>query len=196
MTKAKRALAAVAGLVLTAASLTGCQWLVDHTPLPTPAPPTTSATPPETAQERLMRLDKEAAVKAYSVATAEGVRLAMSGGALKPTTILDDNTAGRYLSTQMNGLKGLKEDGLRTDRRPVDSVTADGGWSPTELGLTACEDASKVRLLDKSGHEVLKDRPRMFVQTITVKKIDGRWKLYDLRSKIVKTFAHEDGCSL
>ena len=38
---------------------------------------------------------------------------------------------------------------------------------PTELGLTACEDGSKVKLLNKQGEVVAKDRPMRFVQTLT-----------------------------
>ena len=196
MNTATRAATITAALVVTAASLTGCQWIAEHTPLPTPAPYTPTAAPTENAQERLMRLDKEAAVKAYQAAAAEDDRLAAAGGASKPTKVLTDNTAGFYLKVLMDGLKSVNSAEIRPDGRPVRSVTADGGWSPTELGLTACEDGTKVRLLDKSGHEIRKNRPRMFVQTITAKKVDGRWKLVDLRSKIVTTFQHEDGCSL
>lgn len=188
---------AAATLVLTVGVLSGCEFLVQHIPAPTPGPvPTATSTSTESQQERTMRLDKEAAEKAYNVAAAEADRLAMAGGASKPTKVLTDNTSGFYLKVQMDGLKMLKSHGWRADRAAVSSVTANGGWSPTEIGLTACEDSSRMKLLDTSGHEVNKNRPRMFVQTLTAKKIDGRWKIVDVRSKIVKTFHNEAGCDL
>ena len=142
-----------------------------------------------------MRLDKEAAEKAYATASKESNRLGMAGGASKPTKILTDNASGVYLEVQMDDLSFLKSRGYRADMGAKTSVTANGGWSAKEIGLTACEDASKVRLLDRSGKEVRKDRPKRFVQTLTASKIDGRWKITDVNSKIVKTFRNEGGCS-
>ena len=82
----------------------------------------------------------------------------MAGGATKPTKILLATTGGEYLETQMYGLETFKEKGWRADRPITTSVVADGGWSPDNLGLTACEDTSKVKILDKKGKEVFKDR--------------------------------------
>ena len=80
----------------------------------------------------------------------------------KPTKVLLATTVGHYLDVQVEDLKTLKENGWRADRPLRTSVSADGGWSPKEIGLTACEDASKVKLLDKDGKEVAKDRDRAF----------------------------------
>ena len=73
MTRSKTAAAAAAVLALvTVASVAGCQWLNENLPVPSLAPTASSATPHETEQERIMRLDKEAAEKAYLDATQRG----------------------------------------------------------------------------------------------------------------------------
>ena len=59
------------------------------------------------------------------------------------------------------------------------------------MGLTACEDASKVRLLNRAGKEVLKDRDRLFVQYLTASKIGNRWKITAADGKAVKSFDYE-----
>lgn len=198
-TRARTAAAATAAaaVTLSLASLAGCQYLAQYAPQPTPNPTTassSSSSPAETSRERTIRLDKVAAVKAYKAVDAEHLRLALAGGASKPTKVLTDNAGGVYLQVQMKGLRLFKSKGYRVDSAPTSTVTADGGWSAKELGLTACEDASKVRLLDKSGKEIRKDRPKRFVQTLTATKVDGRWKITDVDSKIVKTFRNEGGC--
>ena len=194
MSTRTRTAAAAAAVVLSLAGLTGCQLPTQVAPLPTPEP-TTANSPAETEQERTMRLDREAAEKAYTATNKEGTRLARGGGASKPTKPLTDNADGVYLKVQLKGLRFLESKGYRADRAPRTSVTANGSWSARKIELTACEDASKVRLVDKSGKEVRKDRPKRFVQTLTATRVDGRWKITDVHSKIVKTFRNEGGCS-
>jgi hypothetical protein len=118
----------------------------------------------------------------------------MAGGASQPTKTLAENFAGKYLEVQVDDLKTLKSNGWRTDRPTEFSVAATGGWSPSSLELTACEDATKVRLLDESNKEVAEDRPRRFVQTLTATKVDGRWKITGLESQVVEAFDTEPGC--
>lgn len=194
MTTKTRLTALAACLTITVTSLSGCQWLAQQTTPSFDPTPTSTATPIETAQERQMRLDQDAAEKAYTAANKEADRLAMAGGASKATAILKLTTTGTYLDVQMDGLRTLKDEGWRTDRPGNYTVTANGGWSPTEIGLTACEDATKVRLLNKNGKEVSKERPRRFVQTLTATKVGTHWKITDVDSKVVKTFDHESGC--
>jgi len=177
---------------LSLAGLTSC-GLAEHTSLPT-LEPTTAGTPAETTRERTIRLDKEAAEKAYTAARAEGDRLAMAGGASKPTKLLSKNASGFYLEVQMDGLRVLRANGYRAVGQFHTFVTANRGWSAKQIALTACEDASQVRLLDKPGKEVLKDRNRRFVQTLTATKADGRWKITDLNSRVVKRFSNKSGC--
>lgn len=190
------------GLALVAALIVGgCTPDDGPTQSTTPTPsvsaspsPSASPTPTENAQERQQRLDFEAAENAYRTADKELARLAMAGGASKATKVLLATTAGDYLAVQMSDLKDLKKHGWRADRPIRSSVVADGGWSPTEIGLTACEDTSQVRLLNKDGKEVLKKRPRRMVQTLTATRISGTWKVTDLETKFVKSFANESGC--
>ena len=169
------------------------------TPIPSVSTPTQSSsptpTPTENAQERQQRLDFEAAEKAYLTAFAESGRLAVAGGTNKPTKVMLANTGGFYLEVQLNDLKVLKKNGWHADRPSSTSVVADGGWSPDELGLTACEDGSQLKLLDQQGKEVAKDRPMRFVQILTGTRTDGRWKITDVESKEVEDFASESGCT-
>ena len=118
----------------------------------------------------------------------------MAGGANAATKVLEANAAGAYLDSQVASFRQLKRQGLRIDRATAVTVTANRGWSPTEVGLTACEDASKVRLLNRAGKEVLKDRDRLFVQYLTASKIGNRWKITAADGKAVKSFDYESGC--
>lgn len=174
----------------------GCTPDPGPTPSVTPVPSVTpSPMPTENAQERQQRLDFEAAEKAYLTAAQETDRLAIQGGASKATQALTQNTMGAYLDFQMEGLRTLKEEGWRTDRAGVVAVTGLGGWSDRELTFTACEDSSRVRLLNKDGKEVQQDRPRRFVQELTATRAGGRWKISDVDSTVVKTFEGQPGCS-
>ena len=189
------------GLVVLAALLAGgCTPESGPTQSTSPSPPpsaSASPTPTENAQERQQRLDREAAENAYLTADKELARLAMAGGASKPTKILLATTAGDYLEVQMSDLKYFKKHGWHADRPIRSTVTASGGWSPTEIRLTACEDGSQVRLLNKSGKEVEKNRPRRLVQKLTATKVSGTWKVTGMEAtKTVKSFENESGCRL
>lgn len=195
----KRLRVVACGLVVLAASLAGgCTPESGPTQSTSPSPlvfASASPTPIENAQERQQRLDREAAEDAYLTADKEVARLGMAGGASKPTKVLLATTGGEYLDVQMGDLKYLKKHGWRADRPVRSTVSANGGWSPTKIGLTACEDTSQVRLLDKSGKEVGKSRPRRLVQTLTATKTSGVWKITDMEAtKTVKTFEGESGC--
>jgi hypothetical protein len=196
MTTRTRVAALAAGLALAVTSLSGCQWLAGQaTPSFPPATATPNPSPPETAQEREMREDQEAAMKAYTTASKEFDRLLMAGGATKPSKILLATTGGEYLETQMYVLETFKERGWRADRPIKTSVVADGGWSPDNLGLTACEDDSQSKIFNKKGKEVFKDRDRRYVQTLTATKKNGVWRITKGESKAVKTFEHEGNCA-
>lgn len=195
MTATTRVVAVLTTVAFTVVTMSGCQWLAKQA-MPTPDPtPTATSAPVETAQERQMRLDEEAAEKAYLAADKEVGRLAMAGGATKPTKILLATTAGTYLKVQIGDLTYLKENGLRADRPVRSTVVADGGWTPTKIGLTACVDATKVRLLKKNGKELKQDNSRKrLVHTLTATKKAGVWKITDVDTKFVKSFEGEPGC--
>lgn len=191
--------AAVAAAVI--AGLGGCSVLSDAlSPSPSPSSSATgsatpAATPSESRTDRIRRLDKEAAEQAYLTFQQEFARLAEAGGSDKPTKVLTENAAGEYLRFHTRELQAFRAEGQRTDRPASVRVGANQGWSASELGLTACEDNLQVRILDRSGREVLRDRDRRFVQSLIAKKTDGTWRIASLKSKIVKTFDNESGCT-
>lgn len=182
------------GLTMLATLLAGgCTKAPEPAPSPSPSPTAVtspSPTPTENAQERQQRLDFEAARKAYLRSSAEIDRLMMAGGAAKPTAILKQTTGGFHLKAMMNALRTVKKNGWRTDRSVLPTVVADDGWSPNELSFTACEDLTKVRFLNNKGKEVLGDRDRLYVHTLTATKNHGIWKITDGESRAVKSFSH------
>ena len=186
------ALVAVGALAATS----GCDWLANQIPdVPSQSSAQPTAPASESAQDRAMRLDKEAAENAYLAGFAETDRIALAGGADKATKKLTDNLSGAYLDDAVDTLQLLKAKGWHTDRSGSTKVTADQGWSATKIELTACEDGSKVRLLDKSGKNVKKGDATLIVQTLVAKKTGDRWKIDSQTSRPVKTFDNESGCS-
>lgn len=190
----------LAGAVAAVACLTatsGCDWLASQIPSgPTPGTVQPTSKASESAQERTMRLDKEAAKNAYLNGGSEVDRLVMAGGADKPTKKLTDNLSGTYLSDTMETLQFVRKSGWHSDRASTTRVTADQGWSATKIELTACEDNSKVKFFDKSGKEVNKKRDAyLIVQTLVAKKTGDRWRIDSQTSRPVKTFDNEAGCS-
>lgn len=187
------------GLALVAALIVGgCTPDDGPTQSTSPSPavsaapsPSASPTPTENAQERQQRLDFEAAKTAYLRATAEADRLIMAGGARKPTKALLATTTGSYRSALMNAIRTFKENGWHSDRPIPQSVVGSGGWSSNELRLTACEDTSKVRYLNKQGKEVFKDRKRRYVHALTAERTGSIWRIATMESKAVTTFDHE-----
>lgn len=183
------------GLVVLAALLAGgCTPESGPTQSTSPSPPpsaSASPTPTENAQERQQRLDFEAAKEAYLAATSEFDRLLMSGGARKPTPALLATTSGDYQRALMYVLQTFKTNRWHSDRPILQIAVIRGGWSPDELDLTACEDTSKVRYLDRHGKEVLTDRKRRYVHLLTAKKTKGQWKIATIESEAVKSFTHE-----
>ena len=90
------------GAVTLGAVATGCALLAACTPAPqppaaTPTPSVTSASPTESAIERQMRLDYEAAEKAYRANIAEQDRQSQLGIA-EATPALTSTASGLYLS--------------------------------------------------------------------------------------------------
>ena len=79
-----------------------------------------------------MRADQQAAIKAYLTARKESDRLAMAGGATKPTKTLLATTGGFYLDVKMNTLGIFKERGWRADRPVTTSVVAERRVEPRQ----------------------------------------------------------------
>ncbi len=180
--------------VATAVVLAATMPLAACTPEAPPTPPvsTVRPTPPETQVEREERLALEGAEQAYVDSSAEIDRLAMAGGASKPTKALTDTTTGAYLRFQMDGLRTIKKSGWRAmgPHRGVgmySSRNADGS-----VEVVACEDGSVIKFQDSRGRDVTPTARRMFVQTITVVMTADRWKVSDFESQPVDDFENRN----
>jgi hypothetical protein len=149
-------------------------------PSPTPA----AATPAESQIERQMRLDYEAAEKAYRANRAEQARLYQAGGTTEATSAMRATATASYLRITLEALRRInKADWHATGTTQIVGVVANGGWKENEVGLTSCEDSTVVRLFDRSGKEVTPSTNRRYVQALKVVKLGGRWKV----SKAVTT---------
>jgi hypothetical protein len=189
----------VRGFMRIGATIAGCALVAACTPeqppavTPTPTPavtasPTPSATPTETDIERRMRLDFEAAEEAYRASVAEQDRLSRLGVA-RATAKLKRTSAGSYLEFALTGLREIEESGWRTTGDVRIVGIARGGWREGRVHLFACEDGSKVRIIDRAGRDVTpKKAIATYTQHLTVEKFGDYWKVSNLRSKPVKTF--------
>ena len=183
--------ATIAGCALVAACTSGQPPAVTQTPTATSSP-TPSATPSETDIERQMRLDFEAAEKAYRTSIAEVNRLAQQGQT-KASPSLRQVSSGQYLQVQLASLRGIRSRGWRLKGEiAVVAVGRKGGWNATSLDLVACEDNSNWRVFDSSNRDVTpKNRPD-YVQELTVDKLNETWKVVRVSSRKVKDVSASD----
>jgi hypothetical protein len=168
------------GAVVACCALAGaCTQEPASSPLPTAA-----TTPTESQIERQMRLDYEAAERAYRTNRAEQARLYQAGGTTEATSAMKATATASYLRITVEALRRIKKAGWHaTGTTEIVGVVANGGWNEHEVGLTSCEDSSVVRLFDRSGEEVTPSANRRYVQALKVVKLGGRWKV----SKAVTT---------
>jgi hypothetical protein len=162
---------------------------------PEPAPTSTSSltptatTPTESQIERQMRLDYEAAEKAYRANRAEQARLYLTGGTAKATPAMRATATDSYLRITLEALKRIKNAGWHaTGTTEIVGVVAGGGWKEDEVGLTSCEDSSVVRFFDRSGKDVTPSTNRRYVQALKVVKRNGRWKVAEAVTTKVTSF--------
>ena len=191
----------VRGFVKVGAGVAGCALIAACTPnqppgvTPTPTPtvpattsPSPTATRTETDIERRMRLDFEAAERAYRASVAEQDRLSRLGVS-RATAELKRTSAGSYLEFALMGLREIEESGWRTTGDLRIAGIARGGWQERQVDLVACEDGSKIRIVDKSGRDVTPQKATAtYVQNLTIQKYGNDWKVSDISSKPVKTF--------
>ena len=194
------------GFVKIGATIAGCALVTactpDQPPTVTPTPaltptasPTPSATPTETDIERQMRLDWEAAEKAYREATLEADRLARQGVVRNASPKLKEVATGDYLNLAVDNLRLLQSQKWRFEGGvTILAVKPNGGWANTQLELLACEDNSTWKLRDERGRDVTPKDQQDYIQTLTVKNENGSWKVSDLTTKKAKNVAAED-CS-
>jgi hypothetical protein len=184
----------VRGFVRIGATIAGCALVAACTPdqppavTPTPSPtvaasPTPSATPTETDIERQMRLDWEAAEKAYRASTSESNRLHQLGGAKLTSPALKAVATGRYLQLESGSLRYLRSRGWRfRGGVTIVSVKKVGGWSATRLSLLSCEDNSTWRVIDRNGRDVTPKNQPDYIQTLELIQDHRRWKVSDVAS--------------
>jgi hypothetical protein len=134
-----------------------------------------------------MRLDFEAAEKAYRANVSEQDRQAQLGIAVA-TPVLRQTSTAEYLKFSLLGLRDMEKSGLHAVGKVKIVGIARGGWKDERLTLIACEDGSGIKLIDQSGKDVTPKATRTFLQRYTVVRVGKLWKLSDLESKRVESF--------
>ena len=176
--RAVRAIAASCALLL----LPACSG--DPAPSPstkpsTSSPPsaTTPPTPPETSLEREQRLAFEAAEKSYRTFNAEVRRLQKAGGATGPTPVMRRTAAGKYLAFYVDGLRDQKRRRVTYTTGSIVGYVHRAGYSPAQLTLRVCEDASRNRVLDQAGKQI--SEGFIVRRLVYFRPMGGTWKLWN-----------------
>jgi hypothetical protein len=157
-----------------------------NTPSPTPA----ATTPAESQIERQIRLDYEAAEKAYRAALAEQERQAVLGIA-QQTPALKASATGAYLDLVLKALEYAHDRHWRSSGSTRILGVVPNGWKERTVRLIACEDSSGVRLINRSGNDVTRQNTRTYVQDLTVEAIRGRWKVVGVSTTVVMSFERQ-----
>jgi hypothetical protein len=134
-----------------------------------------------------MRLDYEAAEKAYRDNMAEQDRQSQLGIAVK-TKELTSTATGNYLRFVMEVLGDIHDSGWRAKGATNIRGVASSGWRKDEVQLTACEDNTSVKFLDGKGRDVTPNTVRTYVQDLTVNRVKGHWKLSEVVSRPVRSY--------
>jgi hypothetical protein len=176
--------------VSVGAAVACCALAAACTPEPSPTS-TSSQTPTATTLseshiERQMRLDYEAAEKAYRAAIAEHDRQAQLG--IASSAELKDTVTGVYLDFTVRSLRRSRDAGWRADGKTEIVGVVGVGWQARSLRLIACEDSSGVQFFDERGKDVTPRIRRTYVQDLTATKIGSNWKVADISSTVVKSF--------
>jgi hypothetical protein len=173
------------GAVVACCALAAACTSEPSTSAPSPAPAAT--TPTESQIERQMRLDYEAAEQAYKAALGEQERQAGLGIA-RLTPALKSSATGDYLDLVLRALRYARERHWRSNGSTRILGVVPNGWQERAVRLTACEDSSGVRLIDKDGTDVTRQKTRTYVQNLTVENVGGHWKVADVSTTVVKSF--------
>jgi hypothetical protein len=178
--------------VSVGAAVACCALAAACTPEPGPArtssPTPPAMTPSESQIERQMRLDYEAAEKAYRDNMAEQDRQSQLGVAVK-TEELTATATGNYLQFVLQVLSDIRDSGWRATGATTIRGVAHSGWREDQVRLTACEDNSAVKFIDNKGRDVTPKRVvRTYVQDLKVNRAHGRWKVSDVESRSVKNY--------
>ena len=128
-------------------------------PVITPAPTSAATTPPESQIERQMRLDYEAAEKAYGP-TSCGAGRHQAGGIAKVTPTLKATATGDYLLIVLRARDTQDESGMALKRNNRILGVVPNGWQETNVGLTELRRQQRVRFFDSDRHGRNSDRER------------------------------------
>ena len=182
----RRGFVSVGAAVACCALAAGCTS--DPGPASTPSPTPVATTPAESQIERQMRLDYEAAENAYRANMAEQDRQSQLGIAVK-TTELTSTASGNYLQFALQILRDIRDSEWRAKGGTTIRGVAREGWQEDRVRLAACEDNSDVRFVDKKGRDVTpRHVVRTYVQDLTLKRVQGLWKVSDVESRPVKNY--------
>ena len=182
----RRGLVTVGAAVACCALAAACTSEPSSVTTPSLTPPAT--TPTESQIERQMRLDYEAAEKAYRTNMREQDRQSRLGIAVK-TEELASTASGNYLLFVLEVLRDIRDSGWRAQSSTIIRGIARDGWQEDQVRLLACEDNSSVTFIDKKGKDVTPTNVvRTFVQDLRVDRIKGRWKVTDVESRPVDSF--------
>jgi hypothetical protein len=184
-----RGFVTVGAAVACCALAAGC--IPDSVPNSTPSPSPAAMTPAESQIERQMRLDYNAAERAYRANIAEQDRLARAGGVRQPTAALKSTAEGEYLSAALTSLAYIKKNGWHGAGNTTILGVVHVGWQAKRVRLVSCEDGSRLRLLDHSANDVTPKGDSRFVQSLSVVRRGGRWRVSAFESKSVKVFEGE-----
>jgi hypothetical protein len=183
------------GFVSVGAAVACCALAAACTPEPAPistALPTSAATTSTESQiERQMRLDYEAAEKAYRNNIAEQDSLVQKGGAYRATAALKSTAEGDYLSAALASLAYIKKRRWHGTGQTTVLGVAHIGWQQKRVRLLSCEDGSRLRLFDHAGNDVTPKGDSRFVQSLSVVQRRGRWRVSAFESKSVQVFKGE-----
>ena len=160
-------------------------------PSSAPSPIRAATTPTETQIERQMRLDYQAAEKAYRANIVEQDRLARAGGVRRATPGLKSTAESEYLSATIASLAYIKRKGWHGTGSTTILGVEHIGWQEKRVRIMSCEDGSGLRLFDESGKDVTPKGDSQFVQSLSVVQRDDRWKVSTFDSKSVKVFEGE-----
>jgi hypothetical protein len=173
------------GAVVACCALAACTQ--EPVPATTPSVTPAATTPTESQIERQMRLDYEAAEKAYRAALAEQERQAVLGIA-QLTPALKASATGAYLDLVLKALEYAHDRHWRSSGSTRILGVVPNGWKDRTVRLIACEDSSGVRLISKAGNDVTRQNTRTYVQDLTVEATGGRWKVVGVSTTVVKSF--------
>lgn len=145
-------------------------------PTPVVVPTSSKPTPTEEPREREERLAFEGAEKAYRTFINEYLRVTAKTRKPELTAKMRQNAGGPYLSAYKGFLKAQRELEVKSSGPSVITVER-VGYATDRVLLTACEDGSKIKIVDRDGKTF--KRGSAGTIELTVRLIDSHWVVWD-----------------